>query len=316
MKRFRIALFWVLFLSFAFVSSANAVTITLWSGQKTYTNWSDVINIDGSKFSEVKADDVVRFVIKTSNNAQLQVSYGTGWINFDGLSSLSITGTYEMVVTNTMVSQLKQGIHVKGINYTLSAVELVSGNEPYVTECETLFGWEKLLVSGATKGETSSVGIKAYGGTGWYWREGIDFTQYRNLDIQFQQPLSSPLILQLLYGESGILGVTISAGRENYILSFSSNHKDVYSLNFISERPQNISLGSVNLIDKQGNIVTSGIKNVDFNTGNDAFDETMIVKRQYYNAAGQRMDCPQPGLNILYMELKDGRVVTRKYILQ
>lgn len=55
----------------------QAATTTVWEGSKTFSLWSDVLNIAGSKFSKVQADDVVLFSITANAGAQLQVSYGS-----------------------------------------------------------------------------------------------------------------------------------------------------------------------------------------------------------------------------------------------
>ena len=90
----------------------QAATTTVWEGTKVFSSWSDVLNIAGSEFSQVQADDVVLFSITARDGAQLQVSYGTGWTNFDGLSALSVAGDYHMVVSPAMVGQLRQGIPI------------------------------------------------------------------------------------------------------------------------------------------------------------------------------------------------------------
>ncbi len=300
---------WILLM---LAAPAKATTTTIWSGQKTFTNWGDVVNVDGSKFSSVQPDDVVRFVIQASSGAQLQVSYGSSWTNFDGLSAMSISGNYEMVVSTAMVSQLKQGIHVKGVNYTLSAIVLVTGNEPYTTECESLFAWDDLHVSGVTKGKYSGLGFKDYSGAGWYWAEGTDLGQYRFLDIQMQQPLSSMLIIQVLDDVAGARSINVAAGNEKYRLTLPTNFNHVYSVCFLSQKSQNVSLGSVNLIDRQGNIVTTGIRQVE----NDLYHDDSVVSREYLNAAGQYLDAPQKGLNIVRLKLKNGKEIVRKFILR
>ena len=49
-----------LFLSFPVILTWGT-TVSVWQGSKTFSTWSDVLNISGSNFSKVKADDVVVF---------------------------------------------------------------------------------------------------------------------------------------------------------------------------------------------------------------------------------------------------------------
>ena len=53
--------------------------------------------------------------IQASSGAQLQISWGSNWVNFAGLSALGISGDYDMMVTTQNLSQLRQGIHIKGV---------------------------------------------------------------------------------------------------------------------------------------------------------------------------------------------------------
>ena len=99
-----------LFLSFPVILTWGT-TVSVWQGSKTFSTWSDVLNISGSNFSKVKADDVVVFCLKSNGDAKLQVSYGSAWTNFSGLEALPVVGDYSMVVTTQTSSWLKQGIH-------------------------------------------------------------------------------------------------------------------------------------------------------------------------------------------------------------
>lgn len=82
-------------------------TTSLWSGNQDFTDWSTVVNISGSKFQKVKAGNLVRFVMETRDGAQLQVSYGSSWTNLPDLSARSVSGNFDMLVTQSMVSQLE-----------------------------------------------------------------------------------------------------------------------------------------------------------------------------------------------------------------
>ena len=46
----------------------QAAATTVWEGTKVFSSWSDVLNIAGSKFSQVQADDVVLFSITAFDN--------------------------------------------------------------------------------------------------------------------------------------------------------------------------------------------------------------------------------------------------------
>jgi len=157
-----------LFLSFPVILTWGT-TVSVWQGSKTFSTWSDVLNISGSNFSKVKADDVVVFCLKSNGDAKLQVSYGSAWTNFSGLEALPVVGDYSMVVTTQTSSWLKQGIHVKGTGYTLTAVNIISNDAEYSTNSADLFAWNDLITSGATRGETITLSLMPYGGAGWYW---------------------------------------------------------------------------------------------------------------------------------------------------
>ena len=111
-------------LLFMVIAAASAAEITVWQGSKQFTGWGDVLNIEGSKLSGAKADDMLHLSITASAGAQLQVSWGSNWTNFDGLDARSISGDYDIVVTKQDVGRLSQGIHIKGVNFTLTAVTL------------------------------------------------------------------------------------------------------------------------------------------------------------------------------------------------
>lgn len=284
----------------------QAATTTVWEGSKSFSSWSDVLNIAGSKFSKVQADDVVLFSITANAGAQLQVSYGNSWTNFDGLSALSITGDYRLVVTAPMVSQLRQGIHVKGLNYTLTAITILSNDQQYETLSGDLFAWDQLLTSGATRGATTTLALLPYGGAGWYWPDGTDLTSYGSIQIELQQPAQETLLVQLLFGENSVKRGQIAKGSNSCRIVLNSQHYSAYSFNVMSEKAQTISLASVNLLDRQGNAISTNIA-----AATEA-DEPMLT--EYYNAAGVRLEHMQPGINIVRIKTKGGRTLVRKVV--
>ena len=154
-----------------FSVGATAAESLLWQGSKKFSGWSDVVNIEGSRFNGAEADDVLHLSITASSGAQLQLSWGLGWTCFDGLEHQNVNGDFDLLLTTQDVSRLKQGIHIKGVNFTLTAVSLRSNDGEYTTQAEDLFAWQDMLLSGATQGQTCTVGLKAYGGAGWYWPE-------------------------------------------------------------------------------------------------------------------------------------------------
>ncbi len=292
MKRFLILLF-----AYAFSAVSIATTTDLWSGSKSFSSWSDVLNIAGSKFSKAKADNIIRFTIQASASAQLQVSYGNNWTNFEGLSKYSVTGDYDMILTNQMVSQLKQGIHIKGVNYTLTKISLLSFDEAYSTQCTEWFQWDSLQVSGGAKG-SSMITLHPYSGMGWYWPDGINLGEYKTLTVSFLLPTSEPLILQVLYGNTSVKKVKLPAGTEQYDLSLTATLRNAYSVNLLSEAAQTVALGSVNLTDKDGNTVITGIETAVSTKPQDFIE--------YYNLAGQKISSLQQGINVVRTYTKDG----------
>lgn len=49
---------------------AQAADIVVWQGTKQFQSWSDVVNIDGSKFQQASSDDVLRLSITADGGAQ------------------------------------------------------------------------------------------------------------------------------------------------------------------------------------------------------------------------------------------------------
>ena len=293
-------------LTMLFVPVSAAETI-IWQGSKQIQSWSDVLNIDGSKLSDAKADDVLHLSITASAGAQLQVSWGSDWTNFDGLDALSINGDFEMIVTKQDVNRLRQGIHIKGVNFTLTAVTLKTYDGKYETLSEELFAWNDMLVSGAVQGQACTVRLKPYGGAGWYWQEPKDLSNYGSIAIDLLQPASETMTVQLFYNEKNVKSQTIAKGETQCKIKLTTAHKKAYSVNIISEKAQIAAIGSVNLTDKQGNIVPTAI------SGHPA-DIPQILSIEYYNTAGVRLSQPQHGINIIKINYKGGRTIVRKEI--
>lgn len=112
-------------------------TGTIWEGPLIMGSWADAAILEGDLFADVQDGDIMRLNITATNDAQLQISYGNSWTNFDGLSALPIKGTYDFAITRDNLPMLLQGIHIKGINYTLKSVRIIKhdGSE---TEVETV----------------------------------------------------------------------------------------------------------------------------------------------------------------------------------
>lgn len=281
----------------------QGATTVVWQGIKTFSLWSDILDIRGSKFSKVKADDVVMFSLTVNGDAKLQVSYGSGWINFAGLEALPVAGDYSMVVTAQMAALLKQGIHVKGTGYTLKAVSIVSNDAGYTTSSADLFAWTDLLTSGATRGETSTVSVMAYGGVGWYWPEPRDLSGFGSIEISLLQPAAEPVIVQLLYGDTGVKCVTMARGTTTCRLMLNAAHKSVYSFNIMSKKAQVVAIGSVNILDKQGNVTAIG-----------QLDNPTCQTTRSYNLNGMEHDQPNKGINIVESKTQGGQTSARKIV--
>jgi len=296
----------LLFLPLLLTAAVNAAETVVWQGTKKFSGWGDVLNIGSSKLSGIKADNVLHFSITASSGAQLQLSWGSSWTYFDGLEHKDINGDFELLLTAQDATRARQGIHIKGVNFTLTAVTLKSNDGQYETEADNLFGWNDMLMSGATQGQTCTIGLKAYGGAGWYWPEPIDLSTFGSIVINLLQPAAEAMTIQLFYGEKGVKSQAIAKGATQCKLAITAAHKQVYSLNVISEKAQTVALGSVNLADKQGNIVSTGI--------DDAMTNKRVLSVEYYNTSGMRLDCQQRGINIIKTTFAGGRTVIRKVI--
>lgn len=293
--------------AWCFSVTAFAVSTTLWSGSKQFrTSWNDVVNIAGAKFLDTQVGDVLVLSIDASSGAKLQISYGSQWKNFDGLASLEIGGCFNMFISESMLSCFQEGIHIKGVNYKLTQVSILHSDQDFMTKSDKLFAWDKMIVSGAEKGSRGTVGIKERGGIGWYWPDEIDMSGYKQIDVEMQQEVLSPVIVQILYGEKSVLASTIEAGEKSCSLLLSSQMKNVYSLNIMSASPQAVLLAQVNLLDNQGNPVVTSIQSV----GDDA-EETVT----YFSINGKQIECPVKGVNIMRIKTKSGKTVVKKVLL-
>lgn len=284
---------------------ARATETVIWQGSKSFASWSDVLNIEGRLFNQTKADDVLHLSITASAGAQLQLSWGNEWTCFEGLEHKDISGDDEMVLTASDVTRLRQGIHIKGTNFTLTAVTLSSNDGQYTTQAEDLFAWKDMLLSGATQGETCTVGLQAYGGAGWYWPETVDLSGYGSIVVELLQPAAETMTLQLFYGEKGVKSQVIAKGAMQGKLTLSTTHKKAYSLNIISEKAQAVSISSVNLTDRQGNPTPTGVNTPQA-------DSHPIVGTEYYTLAGVRLTHPQAGINMVKQYTAGGRTVVWK----
>lgn len=289
-------------------TAARATTISIWQGSKRFATWSDVLHVDGSRFAGLKADDVVVLAITAVDGAQLQVSYGAAWTCFEGLSALSVRGNHSMVVTAPMAAQLRQGIHVKGVNFTLTAIVAHSNDAPYATRSSDLFGWNALLTSGATQGSACTLGLEPYGGAGWYWPATADLSGYGGVAVQLMVPAAEALTVQLLCDAAKVRSAQIAQGATQCRLALGAACTKAYSLNFVSERAQTVVLGSVDLTDRQGNVVASAI--VPAEGGNGAGDGggTTAV----FSLAGVRLGQPGRGVSIVRTKTEGGRTRVRK----
>jgi len=297
----------VILLGWMLALGAMASETVVWKGSQRFTDWGSVLNLGGSKFSQAKVDDVLRFSITARDGAMLQVSYGSSWVNFDGLESMSVNGDYEMLISSSVLSKLKQGIHIKGVNYTLTAVTLVSNDGSYTTASSDLFEWSKLVVSGGTRGASCTVGMSAYSGAGWYWPEPVDLSGYGSVEVELLQPAAEALVFQVLYGDTKVKRQNLAKGSSKGRISLSSV-RNAYSVNLISQKPQTLVLGRVDLLDKQGNVIPSGVK-MPANVGQGGTVE-------YYNLAGELIDVPQKGVNIRVNKTTDGHMLVRKIIVR
>ncbi|MBR4366425.1 MAG: hypothetical protein IKP43_06570 [Bacteroidaceae bacterium] len=100
----------------------------IWEGPQNYGSWSDCVNLEAVYFENIQIGDIIRFNITATSGAQLQISHGSSWANFDGLQAKDIKGSYDFLVTEQNISLLMEGIHIKGINYTLNSVSIIPVN--------------------------------------------------------------------------------------------------------------------------------------------------------------------------------------------
>lgn len=227
-------------------TTMTAKTQQLWTGSATFDDWSDVVNINGQKFANVSADDIVRFVMETRSGAQLQVSYGSGWTNFDGLEACNVSGDYDMVVTASMAKALKQGIHIKGVGYTLKAVEWISSKGGFESDHPALT-WEHLKVCGGTKGTSNVVGLHRYGGMGWYIDEGLSPDEYETMEITTATPLKEDVIVTYTCSNGTHRRYTMKAGETAHTLSIARATAEVDCIAMMSAEAQTIVMEKITL---------------------------------------------------------------------
>jgi sugar phosphate isomerase/epimerase len=110
-------------------STSDASSSVIWKGTFVADNWTNLLAINGSYFNNAKAGQ--KLVFKTSvATGEIQINYGTenGYqkiVDYDNFTN----GTYTLILTDANIAQLKQGLVVKGHDYTLTSVELQSNNE-------------------------------------------------------------------------------------------------------------------------------------------------------------------------------------------
>lgn len=101
-----------------------AKTTTLWSGSFTANNWN---NWQDVTVSGANAGDKLVFRCSTSSGAQIQVN-NSSWKPI-GSDYNNISGDFTLAVTSTNKSDVNGTLHVKGQNFTLTRVELVSSDD-------------------------------------------------------------------------------------------------------------------------------------------------------------------------------------------
>ena len=297
--------FLILFPVLWFCLSSGATVRTLWSGNKAFASWSDCQDIAATALAAVKPESLLQLDISARSGAQLQISYGSSWTNLPGLGALGISGNFELLVTAELAPKLKQGIHIKGVNYTLTAVRLVTPDQAYTTHNVSWFPWELLFASGGEKGPTCLLNVKKKGGAGWYYADGIDLSTYGNVHITFSQATRAALTFQILYGNDKVAQATVEAGTTEFNYPLNSRLKGVYSINLVTDEAQSVFLGSVDVMDNEGHYV-SGIKAVR-NTA-----AGRVVKTEYFTVDGKVAPTRTPDITIVRQTLENGQTVTRK----
>lgn len=234
-------------------TTATAETKQLWTGNATFDDWGDVVNISAQQMAGVSADDIVRFVIEAGEWAQLQVSYGTGWTCLDGLEACNVSGDYELVVTAQVAKVLKQGIHIKGVGYTLKAVEWIACDGGFDSQHPALT-WQNLTVSGGTKGVRSTVGLHRYGAVGWYLTEPLAADMYEALELTFGMPLKADVIAVYTHGNGQRRRSVVKAGKTTCRLGIGTARGEVGSIALMSAEAQTIVLQQATLHAKDNAI--------------------------------------------------------------
>ena len=173
----------------------------------------------------------------------------------------------------------------------------------------SIFDRTALWVSGGrTYKSSDQLHIKARGGAGWYWADGVDFTPWGSINAEFSQPTSALLTFQVLYGDGSVADATVAAGSSTFSYAITDAFKNVYSVNIISTDVQNVYLKRMFVKDKDGNELT-GISAIGDNP-------SVAVATEYFNMAGQHINAMQHGVNILRVKMSDGRTITKKITLK
>jgi len=93
----------------------------------------------------------------------------------------------------------------------------------------------------------------------------------------------------------------IAKGATTCRLTLSAVHTSAYSFNIMSEKPQVVAIGSVNLLDKEGKL--TGVSPIEYH------DESTTT---YYSKNGMQLAQPCQGVNIVVTETQGGRTCARK----
>lgn len=108
----------------------------------------------------------------------------------------------------------------------------------------------------------------------------------------------------MMYGTNSVKTATITKGKKEYTLRISGL-SNVFSVNVMSATAQRLSLIGIELIDREGNVITTGI-------GNTSNTTSEGLTSEIYDTAGHRLMQTRPGINLLRQTMADGTVSTRK----
>lgn len=112
------------------IMNVKAATTTIWSGNFNVENWSNVLDLEGSKFSLLQPGDKVIFKGSVSGEAQIQIA-NQNWSEYIPSNQYNcgpFNDNYSISITNSNLSFFKGGIHVKGQQFTLTEV-CIEGND-------------------------------------------------------------------------------------------------------------------------------------------------------------------------------------------